>query len=431
MTKIYRRADGRWTAQVELPRGPDGKRRRKTFYGTTKRAVNDQVSAQVAIGTGGTAQESKLKMRDFLRVWLDSNANWSDATRVGRSDTVRLYLAPNIGGIQLGKLTEHDIEWLYRELPKQGHSIATMDKASQSLTQSLNFAVKRRWIRENPHATVARPIWRTPKQFILTSPQLRQLLEAASKHRLSALFTLVAGCGLRQQEAFGLQWGDADLDTDRPTLRIERALKEIKGRTKIGPPKNEASRRTLTLPQTVAGALRAHRRLMADEGHLDKSMFCTIKGRWLTKANFHRYVWNPLRHEAGPFPQLTFHGLRHTCASLLIADNVPITVVSRLLGHENVTITLKTYAHLLPHQLGLAADKMDEILSFGSQSGSHTSAEAGSIKATLGMPQPRKHCRSKDLGHEPSTTHSTSNRAVQTARPNARIGGRERVRART
>ena len=183
--------------------------------------------------------------------------------------------------------------------------------------------------------------------------------------RLAALFRVALTLGLRQGEVLGLRWQDVDLNAG--CLHVRHALQRIEGVLILKEPKTEKSRRTLRLPASVVAAIRAHRvrqieeRLVAgsrwrDTGHV----FATTIGTPLDPRNVIR-AWHRLLAEAG-VERRPFHTCRHTAASLLLAEGVPLKVVQEVLGHSLLSTTADIYSHLTPAAFQEAADAMDRAL---------------------------------------------------------------------
>jgi integrase len=173
---------------------------------------------------------------------------------------------------------------------------------------------------------------------------------------------------MRRGELLGLKWPDADLDND--TIRVRRTLMRTGNgrRHALGEPKTKKSRRTVRLTQSAVEALRKHRARQAEEkvrvGSLynDQGLvFAGEGGGLINPSNLRQRSFAPLLVRAG-LPQITFHDLRHTCASILFQRNVHPKFVQELLGHASVAITLDTYSHMLPGMGGEAADAIGDAL---------------------------------------------------------------------
>jgi integrase len=174
--------------------------------------------------------------------------------------------------------------------------------------------------------------------------------------------------GMRQGELLALQWTDLLLDANQPSVTVRRSLEMREhGKRQIGKPKTEAGRRRIDLSARAVNALRAHRkrqneeRLALGSGWDDQDLvFCNTIGRHLEPNNVKRGSFGPLKKAAG-VPEIRFHDLRHTAASVLLLEGVPAKVVSEMLGHASIAITLNTYSHVLPTMQRSAAAAMDRL----------------------------------------------------------------------
>lgn len=173
---------------------------------------------------------------------------------------------------------------------------------------------------------------------------------------------------MRRGELLALKWEDVDLDSN--VLRVRRTLTrtESGGTYASGEPKTKNSRRTIRLTQGAAEALRTHRKRQVEEKlragslYADQGLvFAGDGGGILNPSNLRQRSFKPLLKTAG-LPDISFHDLRHTCASLLFQRNVHPKFVQELLGHSSVAVTLDTYSHMLPGMGGEAAEAMGDAL---------------------------------------------------------------------
>jgi len=200
----------------------------------------------------------------------------------------------------------------------------------------------------------------------LDSEQAKRILEASRGDRLEALYVLAVTAGLRVGELLGLKWEDVDLDTG--VLRVRRT----RSRAKTGPtftaPKNGKGRQ-LRLTRRAVEALKSHKAAQNTErlkaGSLwegDNLVFCTHAGRPLDFRNLAKASFKPLLKKAG-LPDIRFHDLRHTCATLLLSRGHHPKLVQELLGHASVAMTLDRYSHVLPGMGDQTAAAMEAALS--------------------------------------------------------------------
>jgi integrase len=207
-----------------------------------------------------------------------------------------------------------------------------------------------------PHRTVV----------VLTPADARRALDAVRGDRLEALYTVALALGLRRGEALGLQWDDVDLDGRQ--LRVEAALQRVEGELQRVETKTGRSRRMIVLPDICVAVLRTHRvRQVQDKllaGSLWKEtgfVFTTRFGGPLDGDGVSRRLLQLLSR--AELPRLRFHDLRHSAASLLLAQGVPARLVMDVLGHSQIGVTMNTYSHVIPALEHQAAAAMDRALS--------------------------------------------------------------------
>jgi integrase len=195
----------------------------------------------------------------------------------------------------------------------------------------------------------------------------RKVYDRDGPRRLEALYVVAVTTGLRQGELLGLKWDDVDMEAG--TLQVRRTLTTAKGGPVLSPPKTKGSRRTVKLSPTALEAVRSHLARQLEEidrvGSLwreNSLIFASEVGEPLDRRALTTHRFKPLLERAG-LPQIRFHDQRHTCATLLLSKNVNPKVVSEMLGHATIAITLDTYSHVLHTMQESAAKAMEEALS--------------------------------------------------------------------
>lgn len=189
---------------------------------------------------------------------------------------------------------------------------------------------------------------------------------AAKQDRLYALYAVGVAVGLRRGELLALRWQDVDLA--QRTLRVSQTIQRVAGRgLVVGPPKSKRSRRTIPLPESCVSALKRYRaaqageRLTAGEAWVYSGLVVTTgHGTGIEPWNMNR-AFTALCERAG-VRTIRFHDMRHTCASLLLAQHVPARVVMEILGHSQISVTMDIYAHVMPAAERQAADLVDTAL---------------------------------------------------------------------
>lgn len=364
---IYKRDDGRWVASVTL--GYDGgKRKRKSFYGDTRREVQAELTKALRdLQQGLPLADERQTLGAYLDRWLDEVAKPKIRAKTYHSyaQLIRLHLKPELGHVVLAKLSPQDVqEFLNRKL-ESGLSARTVQYLHALLRASLNRALKWGLVARNVAALVDPPRVESGEVTPLAPDQARQLLDALQSERLQALFAVPLAVGLRPGEALGLRWKDVNFTTG--TLSVTRALQRIEGKLQLVELKTRRSRRTIALPDVALAALQAHQarqldeRMQAGERWQDMGLvFTTQHGTPLEPRNVVRTFKRILKN-AG-LPDQRFYDLRHTCASLLLAQGVHPRVVMEILGHSQIGLTMNTYSHVTPQLQQDAAKRIDDLL---------------------------------------------------------------------
>ncbi len=361
---IKRRPDGRWEARISLPAG-----QRKSFYGQTRREVQDKLRAALRdVDAGLDLTAGRQTVGQFLDRWLTDVVAPTLAPKTVSSyrDVVRVHLKPALGHHQLAKLTPQHVQAMMTAKTAVGFSPRTVAYTRSILRIALNRALRWGLVQRNVAALTDAPRFVRTERHPLTPEQARALLSAAEGDRLEALYRVALALGLRLGEALGLSWADVDLDAG--SLRVRFALQRIDGKLTLKTPKTEKSRRTLTMPASLASALREHRvrqleeRLIAGARWQDSGLvFTNTVGGPLEASNVLKAFKRQLI--AAGLPEQRFHDLRHAAASLLLAQGVAPRVVMDILGHSQMATTMDLYSHVMPAAHQDAAARMDAILS--------------------------------------------------------------------
>jgi integrase len=266
----------------------------------------------------------------------------------------------------LSRLTPQQVQQLYAQKLSAGLSPTTVAHLHAVLHRALGAALRLGLVQRNVTELVDAPHVSPPEMQVLTPEQARIFLQAASTDRLEALYVLAITSGMRLGELLAVKWRDVDLD--RGSLQVRATLQHTDEGYNFFQPKTKRSRRHVTLTRGAVEALRRHRarqaeeRLLAGAGWKDLGLiFTNTAGGPLHKSNLHFRSFKPLLQAAG-LPPIRFHDLRHTAATLLFLQGVHPKVVSEMLGHASVSITLDLYSHVLPNMQRDASDALDRLL---------------------------------------------------------------------
>jgi len=365
---ISRRKDGGWMGQYAVHTAEG--RKRKTVYAKTRKEVAAKLVKVLSNREDGLTFDAKnLTLGKYLDLWLKDSVQ--DTVRLttyqGYERNARLHIKPALGRIKLDRLTPVHVRGLYRERMEAGLSHRMVQLVHTTLHKALKQAVNDGLIPRNVTEAVKAPRPVKKEMQALNPEQARALLGEAHGHRLEALYALAVTTGMRQGELLGLKWEDVDLEAR--TIRIRRTLSTaMGGGISFNPPKTAKSRRSIRLTELAVSSLKWHRKAQLEErmklAGLWKDhdlVFTTGVGTPMSRADLITRSFKPLLKKA-ELPDIRFHDLRHTCATLLLGRGVHVKLVQELLGHSTIAVTLDTYSHVLPGMDDGLADTMDEAL---------------------------------------------------------------------
>jgi integrase len=366
---IHRRKNGGWCAQYTVYTAQG--RKRRTVYGKTRQEVASKLAKALSDREGGLIFDAKnLTLREYLDRWLEDSVK--DTVRVttyqGYERIVRLHIKPTLGRIKLNNLTPTHLRALYQERLEAGLAPRMVQLVHTTLHKALKQAVADGLIPRNVAEVVKAPRQVRKEIKPLRPEQARTLLTAARGDRLEALYVLAVTTGMRQGELLGLKWEDADLETG--TLQVRRTLSTATGEGfSFSAPKTVKGRRSIKLPASALSTLGRHREAQLEERRSVAGLwedhdliFTTQVGTPISRQDLINRCFKPLLRRAG-LPNIRFHDLRHTCATLLLGRGVHAKLVQELLGHATIAVTLDTYSHVLPSMGNQTATAMEDVFS--------------------------------------------------------------------
>jgi integrase len=367
---ISQRDGGRWEGKVSLGYDAQGKRIRKTVYGKTKAEVQEKLDALKHDALMGKPIDSnRITVAEHFEDWLRvKKTSVRSSTYLKYESHVLKDIVPVLGHIQLRTLDYRRINAFYEYLDEREPPLATRTiyDIAAILRSGLEDAVRKNLIPNNPGKLAAKRSRGDREARFLDQEELTRFLDAARGERLADGLILAVNTGTRPGEWLGLSWDAVDLD--RAKLTVRQALHEESGKLFLGEVKTRAGRRTISLGPEATQALRRQRKRQLEEklaaggrwGNEWNLVFTDTQGGPLRRTNIAKRDMKRICERA-QLDGVTLHTFRHTHASMLIYAGVDIKTVSRRLGHENITITLQTYGHLMPGQDEAAAEAMDQL----------------------------------------------------------------------
>lgn len=374
---IMQRKDDRFEAKITI----NGIR--KSFYGNTKVEVKNKVKSYLQKINNGFKETKKIKLNDYVEYWL---SNYKFGTIEGSSYT-RLYsvyqhqIKPYIGNKYICDITSQDIDAFIKEFAnpplksgKKPLALSGLKKILQLLNPCFETAIKEKIIFNNPCSDIKLPtesylIVKTKEQFSLTDKQLEQFKkEAVSKYKTIdeykgrdfLVLIIMLNLGLRTGEVLALTWDDFNFKNN-----IVKINKTIQTKVALDSQCKKQSLALKNSTKTVAG----ERYLKLNENtlhyiqelkqydkrnNINSDYFCCCKNNTRQCARNLQRSLDRLTRNIKSDEHITLHTLRHTFGSTLLRNGVGIEVVSKLLGHANITITYNKYIHVIKEQEAIA-----------------------------------------------------------------------------
>lgn len=347
---IRQRTNGLWEARLVLDDGT-----RRSFYAKTRQEAAKKLAAAIRdVDTGVPLVSERQTVGQYLAGWLEAAKPTVELTTWERYESdVRLHLSPALGRVSLAKLTPQQVAQFLAAKLNAGSKPRSVRNMRAVLRRALNEAQAHGLVTRNVAALVRPPKAARGEMKVYNQEETRALLAAASGTRLEAWFVLAVSTGARLGELLGLHWRDVSLDGKY--LNVQTQVKRLRrGGLVLKDLKTSGSRRKILLTDTAVEALRAHRgrqleeRLAMGEAWEDHDLvLCNRLGGPLYPGNVRSEYYIPIVKSAG-LHYIRPHDLRHTAATLMLLASVHPKVVSEMLGHASVAITLSLYSHVLP-----------------------------------------------------------------------------------
>lgn len=303
----------------------------------------------------------------FMRHWLVTCCEPKLAVNTvnGYRVNIEKHIIPYIGSISLNKLTPAHIQKLYSDLLASGLSGTSVRYVHNNLHRALKHAMKQELISRNPADYVDAPRIDRPEPCTLTPNEAKRLISASIGRDIYMPVLLGLTLGLRRGEALGLQW--CDIDMAAKTLTIVHSASFHKGGFSLSTTKTRNSRRTLMFPDALRDAFEAEQAKQAAEaarfgaGYNPYNLVCCLPDGTPITSGILQHHFHEVLCSCG-LPSIRFHDLRHTNATLMLRHNVPAKIVSSMLGHSSIGITMDTYSHVMTDMQAGAVGVMDSLL---------------------------------------------------------------------
>ena len=340
-------------------RDPTGHERARSFLkkvDASRFAVT--VEADILRGEWTDPRLSKTTVAEWSEPWYRTKSGLKPKTLAGYSSNLRVHLLPVFGDYELRRVDRMAVEEWVADLQASGLGPSAVRQARQVLNSMMNLAVEAGYLHVNPVTGVTAPRQNDREMLFLSAEEVEQLAVAIQPPYATLVYLLAYG-GLRWGEAVALRRKRCELLRSR--VEVAESLAEARGRLHFGTTKTH-QRRMVVIPGFLRELLAAHLAAKVSDGP-EALVFTSREGQPLRNSNFRRRVWHRATADAGLAEGLRIHDLRHTCASLLIAQGAHPKAIQVHLGHSSISVTMDRYGHLFPSDMDALAADLDAVRS--------------------------------------------------------------------
>ena len=385
------RPDGRWESRLRLPGSQGGER--ISVYGATRQEVTDEAARVLRDARlGVSVADGRQRYDDYLAHWLEMVAQGqSESLYATYESAIRLHITPVIGSVRLMDITPYHIERVYTQMLAEG--LRSLGIVGVIMRASLGVAELHGLVARNVARLVRRPTEERHRSQAFDPEQARRYLAVcadASVAELGPMLAVMLWTGLRMGEASALHWRDVQLATSSkstptpPAVRVEYTMRHRHGDPVFTKPKTDLSRRSVRLTPAAVEILRAWRKTQREQrllaGAAWRTSFKAVRpgheGEEIDFADlvFTDAIGRPRYYSVvttqhrricrvAEVPLIRPHDLRHSCATLLLSTGVNAIVVSEMLGHSSISMTLGIYGHVQPDMQADAIERLSKLLS--------------------------------------------------------------------
>lgn len=370
---IRKRKDGRWEGRYTVGRDPKtGKQIFKNVLGKTQAEVKAKLEKAIQESRGlDIVKAQSYTVGQWLDVWFEYYAKVKvrPSSHKTYQGYIKNHIKPRIGNVPLTKLTTLDLQVMYQELLAKGRvdriesqhqpkglSAKTVRNLNQIISSAMKLAIQQKLISSNPADGCALPRIEHKEMKTLSLDQLAAFLNEAKRTGTFALYYIDLATGLRRGELLGLKWQDIDLDSG--VIHVRRQVGCINGKVQEAPLKTKNAYRNISIGADAVSILREKKK---QDGGRSAYVFPSPTGGPMSPDSVLHMLHRVL--ERAGLPELRFHDLRHTFATLALQNGVDIKTVSGMLGHFSAEFTLDTYAHVTTAAQRRAANTMGNVLS--------------------------------------------------------------------
>lgn len=359
----YRKRGDKWSFTVDVGVDPiTGKRKQKTLGGFDSEKAAELACSQIIVDVSrGDYVDSKETLRAFMEDFLVNHVkhNVAESTYTMSKVFANKHIYPYFGNIKIAKITAIHIQKFYSFKINEGLSAGHIANIGILLGKAFKAAHQWGLINKNVVSLVKKPSVRSDKMQVWTQEQVNYFLKETSGTRFHVVYLLALTTGMRIGEILALDW--PSIDFAGATISVNKTVVHTNKHIFVKEPKTASGRRLITIPQSVVSYLKKYK--ISTPINEKGIIVPGIKGIYCYNSTVSQVFHKEAKRLN--LPELRFHDLRHTHATLLLMMGENPKVVQERLGHAKISITLDTYSHVLPSMQKGVADKLNEAFQWG------------------------------------------------------------------
>ncbi|MFT4106640.1 MAG: tyrosine-type recombinase/integrase [Lacrimispora sp.] len=371
---ISKRPDGTWWARVSLGYDGQGKRKRKAFYGKTRKEVQEKLTAALNdINNDEYVESSDMTFERWLDVWLlEYKKNYIEQRTY---NIYRRYSKRVIKGLGHYKIKDLKPSIIQKYINDEIQVIeySGVEKCRYVIRASLQQAVKNKMLKENVATECKIPDKKAKEKRILTPAEQDDFIKAASQMKGCEVFIMALATGMRIGELLALQWSDVDFEAGIVTVNKTQIKvfdvddPDTKLTWSVGPPKTKSSNRVIPLLPAVNTLFeilkqrQAENKIRYGKKYKDSDFVFCHKWGGMMSYDYAVSQLDRLKKELG-MDGISPHALRHTFATRGLESGVELKVMQELLGHSSINMTADLYTHVLVDKKKSSIMKMENTI---------------------------------------------------------------------